>query len=294
MDLNNRWLGAIYLALAASIWGGMFVVVKVVVTVIPPIELVWLRYVVASIVLILWGMSKRQSWRIDKRDIPFIICIGAIGNALSIVAQEYGTLFSSAQTGAVVTSATPAFMLIFAWILLKERLTWLKIISIGLATTGVWLIVGIDHIDVTRQFGGILFLIAALTWALMSILIKLVPKRYPILLVTTYGILVAVALLTPWVIADFQQVAWGRLQEPVIGGGVVYLGAFSTAFAYILWNKGLQLMDAASSGLFFFFQPLVGTFLGWLILDEAITTWFWVGAILIFSSVALITTRKAV
>lgn len=43
--------------------------------------------------------------------------------------------------------------------------------------------------------------------------------------------------------------------------------------------------------LFFFFQPIVGT-LGWLILDEQITLNFWIGSILIFIGVFLVTVRN--
>lgn len=59
--MKNTLLGSIYLALAASIWGGMYVVVKVVVAVIPPIELVWIRYVIAILTLFIVGLIKRQS-----------------------------------------------------------------------------------------------------------------------------------------------------------------------------------------------------------------------------------------
>lgn len=291
-SMKNKWLGSIYLTLAASIWGGMFVVVKIVVSVIPPIELVWLRYLVAGVVLFIWGIITKKKWRIDKRDWKWIFLIGLIGNTISIVTQEYGTLFSSAQTGAIVTSATPAFMLIFAKVLLKEKLTKRKVVSVVLATLGVFLIVGIDRVDLSHQLGGIFLFIAALTWALMSILIKLVPSKYSIYLITNYAIWVAGTLLTPFVIADFQQIAWNRLQEPIIGGGILYLGAVSTAGAFILWNKGIQMMDCATSGLFFFFQPLVGTFLGWLILHEPLTIWFWIGSLLIFASVLLITLKR--
>ncbi|HCJ7961586.1 TPA: EamA family transporter [Klebsiella pneumoniae] len=51
--MKNTLLGSIYLALAASIWGGMYVVVKVVVAVIPPFELVWTRYVIAILALLI-------------------------------------------------------------------------------------------------------------------------------------------------------------------------------------------------------------------------------------------------
>lgn len=120
--MKNTLLGSIYLALAASIWGGMYVVVKVVVAVIPPIELVWIRYVIAILTLLIVGLIKRQSWKINKRDLLLIVIIGIVGNTISIVTQEYGTMLSSAQMGAIITSATPAFMVIFARLLLKEPL----------------------------------------------------------------------------------------------------------------------------------------------------------------------------
>ncbi|MDP9729595.1 drug/metabolite transporter (DMT)-like permease [Alicyclobacillus tengchongensis] len=48
------------------------------------------------------------------------------------------------------------------------------------------------------------------------------------------------------------------------------------------------MVDASSGGLFFFFQPLVGTFLGWLILGEEVGVTFWLGAALIVISVSLV------
>src|SRR4051812_34342167 len=174
--MKNTLLGSIYLILASSIWGGMYVVVKIVVSVIPPLELVWMRYVVAIIALLVIGLITRQKWRIHKRDFLLIIAIGVIGNGISIVTQETGTMLSSAQMGAIITSSTPAFMVIFARLLLKERLTVKKGLSVCLATIGVFLIVGIDHVNLSSKLGGISLLVAALTWALMSILVKRVPS----------------------------------------------------------------------------------------------------------------------
>lgn len=57
--MKNTLLGSIYLALASSIWGGMYVVVKVVVDVIPPLELVWIRYLVAIVALFIIGLIKK-------------------------------------------------------------------------------------------------------------------------------------------------------------------------------------------------------------------------------------------
>lgn len=121
--MKNTVLGSIYLTLAASIWGGMYVVVKVVVAVIPPLELVWIRYLIAIVSLLIIGFVTGQNWRIEKHYFLIIIAVGIIGNVLSIVAQETGTMLSTAQMGAIITSSTPAFMVIFARLLLRERLT---------------------------------------------------------------------------------------------------------------------------------------------------------------------------
>lgn len=65
--MRNKSIGAIFLSLAASIWGAMYVVVKVVVEVVPPLELVWIRYLIAVIALGIIGIVMKQSWTIAKK-----------------------------------------------------------------------------------------------------------------------------------------------------------------------------------------------------------------------------------
>lgn len=290
--MSNRIWGSIFLTIAASIWGGMFVTVRIAVEYIPPIPLVWMRYLVAFVVLLGVALYQKTNLRAAIKDLPILFGIGFIGHTISIVAQEYGTMYSSAQMGSVITSATPAFMLIFAFWLLKEKLTVRKILSVILATVGVLLIAGTDSVDTTKQLGAILSTIAAITWALMSVMLKLIPSRYSPLTINIYAVIIAIICLTPINLPTVSQLPWQDIMQPKIIGCVVYMGAISTSIAFLLWNKGLLLMDAAASGLFFFFQPIVGTFLGWLILGEEITINFWIGTALIFVGVFLITVRN--
>ncbi|MGG2074116.1 DMT family transporter [Lysinibacillus irui] len=286
--MRNKVIGASFLSLAASIWGAMYVVVKVVVDVVPPLELVWIRYLIAVVALGIIGIMMKQSWKIAKKDWLVIFLVGLIGNTISIVTQEMGTLLSTAQMGAIITATTPAFMVVFARLMLKERITLKKCISIVLATIGVGIIVGNGQIDVTQQLGGLYLLIAALTWALMSVLVKKVPSEYSQMVVTTYSSMIAIILLTPFVLPRLQELDLTTVLQPTITGGLLYLGIVSTAGGFLLWNKGLQLMNASSGGLFFFFQPIVGTFLGWLLLGETIGLSFWLGSLFIFSGVFIV------
>ncbi|WP_374720583.1 DMT family transporter, partial [Parageobacillus toebii] len=66
---------------------------------------------------------------------------------------------------------------------------------------------------------------------------------------------------------------------------ILYLGVVSTAGAFFLWNKGMEMMDAGIGSLFFFFQPLVGAVFGFLFLHEQITASFYLGGLLIIIGV---------
>lgn len=174
----------------------------------------------------------------------------------------------------------------------QEKITFKKAFSVILATLGVGIIVGNAGIDPSLQLGGISLLVASLTWALMSVLIKRVPGQYSQIVVTFYAALVAVVVLTPVAISRLPDLDVSAMMHPSIWGGLVYLGVISTACGFLLWNRGLQMRKASSGGVFFFLQPVVGTFLGWLLLGEQIDLSFWAGTALISVGVLLIIKEK--
>ncbi|GAF66930.1 drug/metabolite exporter [Bacillus sp. TS-2] len=58
--MKRTLLGSLFLIGASSIWGGMYVVVKILVTYIPPLELVWMRYLIAVFALLIIGLITRN------------------------------------------------------------------------------------------------------------------------------------------------------------------------------------------------------------------------------------------
>ena len=283
----KKYLGPLYLTLAASIWGGVYVVSKVVLAVLPALELIWIRYVIALAALGLFARIRGESWHIPRRSIPVVILIGIVGYFISIWAQFAGTHLSSAQMGSVITAATPAFMVIFARWLLHEPITPQKAISLMLATAGVLCIVGVGEMGDATRMGGLILGVAAVTWALMSVLVKKIPAECSLIVVTTYAIFAATLAMTPWAVMQMKPEHWQVIFRPEILAGILYIGIISTAGAFYFWNRGLQLMDAGTGGLYFFFQPVVGTVLGWLLLGEEPDVFFWFGAVLIGSGVFL-------
>ncbi|CAM4167260.1 hypothetical protein BAQ48_16780 [Bacillus luti] len=293
--MKQTILGAICLSLAASIWGGMYVVSKYVLDFIPPLTLVWLRFIIAFVVLyaILKITEKKQQKKatIGQKDWLLFAWIGFIGYFISITCQFIGTKLSDAHTGSLVTSATPAFMVIFAALILKEKLTARRLLSTIIATIGVIIVIGWD-IEIGSYFIGTIILVgAAITWALLSIYVKIASARFSSLIITTYAIFFSLFFITPFMIWEFQSNLIEHMNMYVLLG-VLYLGIVSTAGAFFLWNKGLELMDASIGSLFFFFQPIVGSLLGWLLLNETLNSNFFIGGILIICSVLITTLEK--
>ena len=281
---SKRFFGSIELSIAAIIWGAMFVVVKIIVDEVHPIQLVWLEYLISLVFLIGYSVMKGEKWHINWPDLKLIFWIGVIGNTISLVAQEMGTGLSNAQTGSVITSTIPAFMIIFGWLILKEPLDKVKIFSVLIAILGVVMIVGLKMSGSNVVLGVLLLILTAITWALMSVLIKKV-KTYSSLQITIMSTVVAVVCLTPFILSDMSSLTSINFLDPKVIFSLLYIGGVSTAVAYVMWNKGLKVISASSSGLFYLIQPIVGSFLGWLLLGEQISIGFIIGSAMILASV---------
>ncbi|EJL45898.1 membrane protein [Brevibacillus agri] len=293
---HSQWkqslLGAICLTLAAAIWGGVYVVSKVVLDVIPPFTLLILRFGIALIVLGAFALARRET--VLKKDYPLLMTIAFVGVTISIAAQFLGTKLSTAHMGALITSASPAFIAIFAVWLLKEKIHFKQATGILLATVGVIIVIGVpDQADAQSSLtGNLILLVAAVSWGLYTVLSKKATQRYSSLLVTTYVALFGLVFTSPVMVWELSvtPVSWQFGWE--IWAGVLYIGLISTAGAFYLWNKGFELMQAGSGAGFFFVQPIVGAFLGWLLLHEHLGVSFFVGAAFIFLGVALSNLHK--
>src|SRR6185369_8935259 len=163
---------------AASIWGGMYVVSKVVLEIIPPFSLVTIRLILGAITLTM-VLFLRGFPAISRGQVGQVLGVGLIGYGISLSLQFLGTKLSTAANGSLVTSATPAFVLLFAWILLSEKITAQKFFALLLATLGVVAVIDPRSAQLNPNLfhGNMLLLGAAITWALYSVLVRKVTQN---------------------------------------------------------------------------------------------------------------------
>jgi drug/metabolite transporter (DMT)-like permease len=271
---------------AASIWGGMYVVSKVVLDIIPPFTLVSLRLIlgIGCLALIL---AFRGGFQADRRQMSEALVVGFIGFGISIGLQFLGTKLSTAANAALVTSASPTFIFLFGVWLLGEKITRERVVALVLATLGVIAVVDPRQAYVGGKafWGNVALFGAALTWGLYSVLVKRISQRLRVMEVSLFAFLGGLFISIPLMGVEIMRIGLGEITLPVILG-VLYLGLVSTALAMYLWNKSLALLEAGLVSVLFFAQPIVGVGLGALFLGERLGLTFWVGATLI--SVGLI------
>ena len=279
--MNRTLVGILCGLAAASIWGGMYVVSKVVLEIVPPFALVSIRLLLGALTLLI-VLLLRGFPSISRRQFLPVLGVGFVGYGISLSLQFLGTKMSTAANGSLVTSATPAFVLIFAWLLLRERITPLRMTSLLLATLGVIAVIDPRSAQLNPElFLGNLSLIgAAITWALYSVLVRKATQTLEVLLFSLIAFLGGLPVTVPAAAWELGTIGVGEITIGVIGG-ILFLGVISTALAMVLWNTAFAFVDASLASLTFFAQPVVGTLLGWLFLGEQITPLFLLGGLLI-------------
>ncbi len=281
---NNRIKGILLLSSAAAIWGGMFVVSKYTLDFISPSVFITARYIVALLILFpLCIKEQLEKGRIKLawKDWSLLFLIGFIGYFLSILFQFYGTKLTDAHTGSLLTTISPIFTFILAFFILNEKINTIKLVSVALSFFGIAMVMDFNF-SLSVHFWGILLLfLAALTWAGLSVLVKLALRKFSSLFITTYAILFALLCSLPSSMPEIFNTT--NLWNSSIILSVLYTGIAATAGAYYLWNKGLEFIDAGMGSLLIFFQTITGTILGYIFLDEAITINFIIGSVIIFA-----------
>lgn len=285
---------------AAALWGGMYVVAKWGLSIMPPVLLSFLRVTLASAVLLVLVRSTKPSRSFTRGEGWRFVGLGA-AIAVTLATQFLGTELTNASQGSLLTVMTPVFILLLGVAALDESVTRAKVGGLTIALLGTVLVLSgqYDLAALTdANLVGILALFAAsLSWAVYTVWGRDLVRRYSALETATYATLASVPMLLAMAIVEL----W--IRQPAFDGavtsgpfllGVGYLGVFATAAAWYLWYKGLEYVDSSTVAVFFFAQPLVGSALGALLLSEELGPSFFAGGTIMAVGIYVVSARTSV
>ena len=296
---NLRTRDASYYAYAmilatVTIWGGSFASTKYALAQAQPMVILWLRLIIGMPILfagLLWERSIRLP---SIKEAVALFLMGFQGIFFHQAIQSYAMKTAGAANANWMMIATPALVAILGRIFLKEKISGRGICGMILAAAGVALVIGRGTVATANSggfgsIGDLIMLLSVLNWAIFLIVSRRVLKKdLSPAFVIFWEMFFALMVATPFVIfigSDFSVI-------PSFSSGtwaaLIFLGAFSSALAYIFWFKALSIFTVAKVAVFQFLQPIAGVVISYFLVGERFTPWLFIGGTMILCGVWLV------
>lgn len=253
-----------YAAVTIIFWSLAYVLTRLTLQYFTPFSLGFLRYFIASCVLVLVAVRMKMKPP-RKADLLWFLAAGGVGFFLYMIAFNQGQATVTAATGSVVIATVPVMTAILARIVYREKLRVFQWVAIMIEFTGVIVLTLIDGV-LSFNTGMLWLFLAALALSTYNLLQRKLTKSYTALQTSTYSIFFGTILLVIFAPVSFQEVA----RAPVIQ--IVYLlilGTCSSAIAYVSWAMAFSKAKKTSQvSNYMFITPFLTSVLGFLMAGE--------------------------
>lgn len=265
------------------IWGSSFASIKIILPQVPPNTIALLRFIMASIALGIFLVITKQP-RLQKKDLPGIFFSGLSGIAIFNVLQNQGLRYAGATDAAILIAMSPVFIALLSWVILKEGISRLQVVgiviafagSVLVATNGTFNNLGFNRL---RIYGDLLVLLSSFAWAVFSITLKKLLKRYPPTTIMTYSTFVGTVFLIPFSLLEYP-VNFLAI-NPVGWINIIYLGLLASALGNLIWNSALEKVSAVTAGAYLYLSPIVAAVTALIFIHEIPSLYTITGGIII-------------
>lgn len=259
-------------------------------------EIALFRGVIGSVFLIAasFFVKQRLSLKWIKKNIILLILSGAaIGFNWIFLFESYR--YTTISIATLSYYFAPVFVLFLAPFILKERLTFGKILSIIIAMIGLFLVIGSGNLNGHYQHGlGIMYgLFAAALYASVILMNKFI-KDLSDFDTTVTQLIIAALVLFPYVLLKDSFHFSEMNTKSIIF--ILLLGILHTGIAYFLYFGAIKQLKGQTIAIFSYIDPISAVIFAFIFLQERMTISQMIGGILIlgatFISEKLETKRK--
>ncbi len=288
MEQNKQITGHIMAMISIVIWGTTFISSKILLDVFNPVELLFFRFVIGSVVL--WIMKPRRLVLKDRKEEWYFAGAGLTGIFLYYLFENVALIYTQASNVGVITSVSPFFIGISAHLFLKdEKLKKSFFVGFVFAIVGISLISfsGQDGIQWNLK-GDLLSVAAASMWGFYAILSRKIGEYgYNVIQSTRRMFLYGLFFMIPMICVSDVQFKAERFLDPVILGNLLYLGVGACAVCFVTWNYAVELLGAIKTSVYIYLIPVITIVMSVIILHEKITVMSATGTILTLAGLGI-------
>ncbi len=294
---NHRTLIAyLFLILAPMTVGINIVGSKYLITSMPVLFLLAVRFLLASLLLLPlhWStVDGKQNTiayhlkQLTRKDWLFLIAQALTAGVLFNFLMLFGLRYTDANAAGIITSALPAIIVILSWIVLKEAFSLKKTACVAFATVGL-IVISSAHVTNINSYqsllGNFIVFLSLLPEASYYILTKLHPSRLPLFLMSSIINGINALILLPLL---FYYLDLELLRLPALNWLILALIGVCTGLFYVFWSIGSARVDAVMAALSTAIMPIATVGIAWFALGEKIGLTQCIGVSMVMASILI-------
>lgn len=293
---TSKYLGYTYAVLATAIWSGNFIVARGLNEALPPVSLAFYRWLVALVVVLpLAGRALYKERRVVQENFGFLLLASLFGvtifNTLIYVAAQTTTAINLS----LIAITFPVFIIILSRIFFGEPITLAKVVGIVIVACGVIMLLTKGDMSRLTQIsfviGDFWMLIAAITFAIYSVLLRKKPAGLGALSFQLITFSLGIIMLAPFYIWELLTLPLPEISMGSIGS-IVYIGVFASLVAYVLWLQAIILVGPSHAGMIYYSLPVFCGLLAYVVLGEEVGLIHLVATMLIITGIVLANYKK--
>lgn len=260
---------------------------------IKPLALVALRSISAATLFWIAGFFIAGE-KVDRKDLLYLFGCSFFGVVINQVLFLVGLNYTSPVNSSIIISTNPIFAFVFAAVILRENITFLKGIGLSIGLSGVLMLIlqnGTPDISSRTFLGDLFTLINTISWAFYTVIIKrMLEKYHPVTVMKwtfTFGMLTTI----PVGYAQWSKMDWSAVSlNGWLGIGFVVL--FATFLGYLLISFGLRRLSPTIVSTYTYLNPIIAAYLASIMGQDHIDLVMIISAILIFTGVFVVSWQK--
>jgi drug/metabolite transporter (DMT)-like permease len=292
---NPKGSPYLFLVLAPLFWAGNFVFGKPLLEALPPFGINLVRWVLACLVLVPLTLALEGRFpRPARHQWPTLVAMALTGVVLFNALVYLSLLYTTSTNAALINGTTPILTMVLAAAVGLDRLTGRRLAGALVSLVGVGWIVSRGSlgalIGLSFNRGDLIMLVAALTWAIYTILLN--RMRGALSPLATLTIVSVLAVPPLGVIGGYELMSRpiGTI-TPTVVLGLGYISVLASVAAFMAWSVGIKGIGAARGSIFLNLIPVFTAVIAVLTLGERIGLVQLIGGSLVIGGVTLASLR---
>lgn len=260
---------------------------------IKPLALVALRSISAASLFWITSLFLPKE-KVGRKDLLFLMFCSLFGVVANQVLFLVGLNYTSPVNSSIIVSTNPIFAFIFAALILRENITFLKGIGLSIGLTGVLLLIlenGTPDISSRTFLGDLSTLVNTISWAFYTVIIKrMLEKYHPVTVMKWtffFGMFITISIGYPqWINTDWSAISLNGWL------GIGFVVIFATYIGYLLISFGLRRLSPTIVSTYTYLNPVIAAYLASLMGQDRIDIHMVISAILIFAGVFVVSWQK--